>query len=483
MTIILLSILIAGTGAGLIGMGYYQAFRNNNPDGMELTEAGQRVVAGGYLYSVWRRRILRKLQLLQQEESFYRNIHINDNPNGRRLVRECRQGLLIGGLLLGFGCLLGVLGVRGTFSDTEIKSFVRPDRGTRLYHLRAAFNQENYYVDFKVGERVLTEKEVRGVWEEARNHLPEQMLAANRCAEEVTGKLYFPKKLAGTNVDLVWMPSDYKLVDYEGKVYPQNAEADGSIVIITVQVKYGGFIEFLDIPIRVCRLKDGTGDAEELLTEELMKYDTAQTNEYVMELPETVNGTKVVFYEKKSKTPWGILGLFLLLLIGVFALWESEGKRLRKEREDQLLRDYPDLVSKLTLLLQAGLTLRLAWDRITADYLSYGNGERRYVYEEMRNIRNRLNAGASEESAYEEFGRNCGNLRYLRLSSVLVQNLKKGTGGLIPLLRKEAAEAFADRKERVKQLGEEAGTKLLIPMAGILVLILAIIMIPAFLSF
>ena len=101
----------------------------------------------------------------------------------------------------------------------------------------------------------------------------------------------------------------------------------------------------------------------------------------------------------------------------------------------------------------------------------------------MRNTRNRLNAGVPEETAYEEFGRNCGNIRYLRLSSVLVQNLKKGTGGLVLLLRKEAAEAFADRRERVKQSGEEAGTKLLVPMAGILVLILAIIMIPAFMSF
>ena len=179
--------------------------------------------------------------------------------------------------------------------------------------------------------------------------------------------------------------------------------------------------------------------------------------------------------------------LFLLMIIGLFALWESEDKRLRKEREDQLLRDYPDLVSKITLLLQAGLTLRSAWDRITEDYESSKELQRkketRYVYEEMRSIRNRLNAGVPEENAYEEFGRNCGNIRYLRLSSLLVQNLKKGTGGLIPLLRKEAAEAFAERKERVKQKGEEAGTRLLIPMAGILVLILAIIMIPAFLSF
>ena len=68
------------------------------------------------------------------------------------------------------------------------------------------------------------------------------------------------------------------------------------------------------------------------------------------------------------------------------------------------------------------------------------------------------------------------------VASVLVQNLTKGSAGVLPLLRKEAAEAFCDRREQAKQRGEEAGTKLLLPMAGILIIILAMILVPAFLS-
>ena len=465
-------------------VGYILTFHGENADGRALREAGQGILGGGYLFSLWKRKLLRKLQLLKRDEQFYRAIYVNGNPSLSRLVRECRQGMISFGLIIGFGAAVIALAARGSFADTEIKAFRRPDSGTEIVHLRATLDQKDYDMEFAVRERTYTEDEVRAAWEAAGKTLPEQILAGNPCADKVTGNLYFPRKLAETNVELVWMSSDYKIVDYEGKVSAANAAPDGSLVTVTAQLKFGSIVEFLDIPIRVLRSDGETKSTGERLYEELERSDAAQINDRIMELPTDVGDTPVTFYRKKSRTPWLFAILLLLTLGGLFCMWGSEDKRLRKEREDQLLKDYPDLVSKITLLMQAGLTLRSAWDRITEDYLSAQNEKKtRYVYEEMRNVRNKLNAGIPEEAAYEEFGRNCGNIRYLRLSSVLVQNLKKGTGGLVPLLRKEAAEAFAERKERVKQKGEEAGTRLLIPMAGILVLILAIIMIPAFLSF
>ena len=484
MAVILTAAFCMAAGIFCVLGGFALAFAADNPDGRILRDGKQRMLGAGYLFLLWKRKILRKFQLLKREEQFYRAMYVNKDPAAARLLRECRQGMLVFGMLILFAGLVTVLAVRGAFTDTEVKAFMRPDSGTETVRLRATMNQKDYDMEFEVRERAFTEEEVRTAWEKAKKTLPEQILSGNPCADEITGNLYLPRKLEGTNVDLVWMSSDYKIIDYEGKVSAEHAAPDGSIVTVTAQLKYGSMMEFLDIPLRVLRGNPETKSAGERLYEELERKDAAQAHEPIMELPTDVGDAPVTFYRKKSRTPWLFGLLFFLLLGGLFCMWGSEEKRLRKEREDQMLKDYPDLVSKITLLMQAGLTLRSAWDRITEDYLSARTeGKTRYVYEEMRNVRNKLNAGIPEAGAYEEFGRNCGNIRYLRLSSVLVQNLKKGTGGLIPLLRKEAAEAFAERKERVKQRGEEAGTRLLIPMAGILVLILAIIMIPAFLSF
>ena len=63
------------------------------------------------------------------------------------------------------------------------------------------------------------------------------------------------------------------------------------------------------------------------------------------------------------------------------------------------------------------------------------------------------------------------------------QNIRKGSRGLTELLREEGKLAYEERKENAKQLGEEAGTKLLLPMIIMLSIVLVIILVPSFLSF
>lgn len=51
------------------------------------------------------------------------------------------------------------------------------------------------------------------------------------------------------------------------------------------------------------------------------------------------------------------------------------------------------------------------------------------------------------------------------------------------MLREEVGEAFAQRKALARKRGEEAGTKLLLPMIMMLGIVLIIIVVPAFMSF
>ena len=51
------------------------------------------------------------------------------------------------------------------------------------------------------------------------------------------------------------------------------------------------------------------------------------------------------------------------------------------------------------------------------------------------------------------------------------------------VLEMEAKDAFEDRKDMARKLGEEASTKLLLPMGMMLGVVLMLIVIPAFLSF
>ena len=50
------------------------------------------------------------------------------------------------------------------------------------------------------------------------------------------------------------------------------------------------------------------------------------------------------------------------------------------------------------------------------------------------------------------------------------------------LLQREAQEAFEERKNMAKKLGEEAGTKLMIPLFFMLAVVFMIVTVPAFLT-
>ena len=145
--------------------------------------------------------------------------------------------------------------------------------------------------------------------------------------------------------------------------------------------------------------------------------------------------------------------------------------------------DYPEIVNKLALYMGAGMTIRNAFIKMGEDYKKYRKERRRYVYEEILITCNELQSGRSEMDAYDHFGKRCQDSVYMKLCTLLTQNIRKGSNDLLHMLRQEADNAFAERKSLAKKLGEEAGTKLLFPMIMMLCIVMVIIMIPAYFSF
>ena len=60
--------------------------------------------------------------------------------------------------------------------------------------------------------------------------------------------------------------------------------------------------------------------------------------------------------------------------------------------------------------------------------------------------------------------------------------MKKGSEGLISLLESEAEAGMEERRQQARKLGEEAGTKLLLPMMLMLILVMGILIVPAILN-
>lgn len=151
------------------------------------------------------------------------------------------------------------------------------------------------------------------------------------------------------------------------------------------------------------------------------------------------------------------------------------------ERQDEILFDFPNVVNKLTILMNAGMTFSRAWFKIVDDYKRQ-NGKMRVLYEEMLQVQKDLQMGVSEADAIEAFGKRCRNIEVIRLSSILVQNLRRGSHSLTIALKELSVEAWSIRTSNARKLGEKASTKLLIPMAISLFTVLLIVIAPTFMK-
>lgn len=164
----------------------------------------------------------------------------------------------------------------------------------------------------------------------------------------------------------------------------------------------------------------------------------------------------------------------------------SDRQKMQKQRKDQLLSDYPELLTKMMIFLGAGMTVRTAWEQISEDYRrlrELKKREKRWVYEEMYETCCQLKRGVPEAQAYIEFGRRCGLPCYTKFAGYLEQSRKNGSGNLRERLKLEMEEAFEQRKHQARRLGEEASTKLLLPMFLMLGVVMIMVAVPAMLEF
>ena len=200
-------------------------------------------------------------------------------------------------------------------------------------------------------------------------------------------------------------------------------------------------------------------------------------------LPNRLQGKVIVWKEAKKNN--AVLIIFLTVFGCVMAArgMEKDLEKECKKRNQQLLSDYPGFVSKLRLYMSAGLTVKNAFYRIMKDYENPQKQKKKYLYEEMKISCYQLENGVMEEQVYQEFGKRCGEARYRRLSFLLSVHLKRGNGQLLTLLAQEADGAQEDRRNMAKKAGEEAGTRLLFPMMLMLVVVMFLVLLPAYLDF
>lgn len=390
-------------------------------------------------------------------------------------------------------CLLslGILGLDAYHSTKEIKGGLQRNaygEGSESKELVVKSNQgETAEIEVEVEERKYTEKETEKMFERCISKLEKKILAKNKSLDHIEKNMDLVTELSGEEVDIAWELDRYDVMNIYGELKTQAAQTNGTMVklraVLTYQANPAMQAVYECTAMIYPEDSEINGTFRGQVLEAIEKENANTGTKEEMRLPEKIGETTVTYFTPMEQR--GIVLLCMTILIGILfvALQKQRETEAKQERKQQMIRDYPEIMNKLTLLLGAGMIVRKAWKRIVDDYEAEKEQRGiRYAYEEMKQTIFEMESGIPEAESYERFGRRCQVQQYMKLGTLLSQNLRKGTKGLSKILKIEAMQAFEERKARAKRLGEEAGTKLLFPMFLMLGIVLVIIIVPAFMS-
>ena len=345
---------------------------------------------------------------------------------------------------------------------------------------------EKIPVELEISEQNYSSEEVQELFARVIRRMESLILAENKSLDHVEKDLNLLTEVPDEPVDISWELDRYDVMNVKGEIQKEALKEETLVKLSAVltyrenekdQAMYQCVVKVC--PEALTKEEENSKEVKEVL----QKKEERQREDKILSLPSRIGGQAVTYYKRMDQR--GVVIMLMGLLIGglLCALQRQNQAKESKQRQQQMMLDYPEIMNKITLFLGAGMTVKRAWKKVVEDYEQqkpvWGS---RYAYEEMKKTCYEMESGVTEAESYENFGRRCNVQVYVRFGALLSQNLRKGMKGLTQMLKLESIQAFEERKARAKKLGEEAGTKLLFPMFLMLAVVLIIVIVPAFMS-
>lgn len=444
--------------------------------------------SGYYLYFHLVSRIYQPESSLTESKSYKRLQQLYVKKDISREWREYqaeKYALILAGILMMFCVGSAALVFRGNSEWISSYMLTRPEYGdsAKEYALKAQTEdgeQENIRLTLEA--QIYSSAEVQKQFEAYFEVLKKKVKGSNESLQEVRANLDFEADPEWKEIDIIWRPSDYDLITEQGEVLLEQAQEGENEVSLYLIMTHAQYSRTFEIPLTIVKYpSDSVMDLQSYLVQ-------AQENsleEKGFRLPGEFDGKKIQYILDDDYNAAGFVLLIVTVVLLLLYRQYASVKEQCAKRERQMKADYPEIISKLLILIRAGMPVRSAWVRIFEDYQiqKEKNGQIHFALEEMGAAIKEMNTGTSEGQAYLRFGKRCEQHLYLKLGSILEQNLRKGSCGIAALLESERIQALEERRRQVRAEGELAGTKLMMPMMLLFAQVLIIIMVPALMSF
>ncbi len=357
--------------------------------------------------------------------------------------------------------------------DTEEKLVVTDNAG------------EERQVTVHVSKQVLSEEKARKLIARAEKEIDGSVKGENPSLDKVTKPLTVKEEYCDGFVEAAWSFSEPTYIGRDGTVFLEKLN-EPVTMLAEITLSCSGYESVYSFPLKIIipevKSREGFGY---YLKKALSEADGKGKEHGIFHLPETVGDTPVQWKRQRNFRGQELMGMGVVAAVAIILGQGEEKRRERLRRNEALETDYPELVSTLSLYVSAGISVKSAFSRIALRYkakMPDQRGSPHPGYDAIVIAVREMEDGISETQAYRKFGARCDHRLYGKLAMMLAQNVKKGNRQLKEQLEKEEAESFEARKVRARILGEEASTKLLLPMGMMLAVVLIVTIAPAMMN-
>jgi len=360
-----------------------------------------------------------------------------------------------------------------------VSELERPDFGKQQSYELIVEGNETGTVSIDINGRKPNEDEIIEIFDQSFEELKTIILANNESFLSVSYGLNFIDTMEN-GIQVQYESTDTNYLSNYGLMITDIPE-EGVELVLKINLLYEEYKKEYLIPIRLIPLEEEK-DFFERLEEEILLQEERENRKDYLSLPNSFEGISLIYQEEKT-SPLLILCIFIFVGILLLYLPREEDQKEIKKRKELLKREYPNMLSQMSMLTEAGLSIRGSFSKIIQEYEDQKRKDKNYLMEELKWMMNQIEAGQTETEAYLTFGKRSGLQNYLRFSNILSQSVRQGVSGLKEVLREEMKEALNERKALALRKGEEATTKQLFPMLLMLIIVIIVLLVPTLSSF
>lgn len=194
------------------------------------------------------------------------------------------------------------------------------------------------------------------------------------------------------------------------------------------------------------------------------------------------SGESLVWEQESGRNTVPILAVCILVMAALYKNRFRVLEKKKQEEQDSVIRQLPEFVNRLVLLLNAGLVLSTAFERSVEESRTLSDTGEDYFYTKLQEIYMRVKtSNGSMHRELREFARSSGIKELIRVANIISDNVSKGTG-LTEKLQAESEILWMNRKKNCEERGKLAETKLTLPLVIFLLVLIVITIAPALLE-